>query len=115
MPDWNRCLFASKVLEVKHAYRLTVDRREAAALEQVLRQCQRTALAPVICAAAPARLTATHRDPGTPIDVLSRYDEDRNGRVTCKEARRHAIVPVHRSHPAYRYMRDGDRDGVVCE
>ena len=25
----------------------------------------------------------------------------------------HGIAPVHRSHPAYRYMRDGD--GVVCE
>ena len=27
--------------------------------------------------------------------------------------RRHGIAPVPRSHPAYRYMRDGD--GVVCE
>ena len=53
--------------------------------------------------------------PGTPIDVLSRYDHNANGRITCKEARRHGIAPVHRSHPAYRYMRDGDRDGVVCE
>ena len=23
--------------------------------------------------------------------------------------------PLPRSHPAYRYMRDGDNDGVVCE
>ena len=27
----------------------------------------------------------------------------------------HGIAPVHRGHPAYRYMRDGDGDGVVCE
>ena len=26
-------------------------------------------------------------------------------------ARRHGIAPVRRSHPAYRYMRDGDGDG----
>ena len=47
--------------------------------------------------------------------VLSRYDDNRNGRITCSEARRHRIAPVHRSHPAYRYMQDGDGDGVVCE
>ena len=48
-------------------------------------------------------------------DALARYDDNRNGRITCKEARRHRIAPVPRSHPAYRYMRDGDGDGVVCE
>ena len=25
------------------------------------------------------------------------------------------IAPMHQSHPAYRYMRDGDGDGIVCE
>ena len=48
-------------------------------------------------------------------DILARYDDDGNGRISCKEARRHGIAPVHRSHPAYQYMRDGDGDGVVCE
>ena len=43
------------------------------------------------------------------------YDDNGNGRITCAEARRHGIAPVPRSHPAYRYMRDGDGDGVVCE
>ena len=40
---------------------------------------------------------------------------NRNGSITCAAARRHGIAPVRRSHPAYRYMRDGDGDGVVCE
>ena len=40
-------------------------------------------------------------------------NDNGNGRVTCAEARRHGIAPVHRGHPAYPYMRDGD--GVVCE
>ena len=59
-----------------------------------------------------------HRDRSTAtegFDVLARYDDNRNGRITCKEARRHGIAPVPWSHPAYRYMRDGDGDGVVCE
>ena len=35
--------------------------------------------------------------------------------VTWAEVRAHGIAPVHRGHPAYQYMRDGDGDGVVCE
>ena len=60
------------------------------------------------------------RTPGTAgsasnADTLGLYDDNGNGRITCAEARRHGIAPVPRSHPAYRYMRDGDGDGVVCE
>ena len=43
------------------------------------------------------------------------YDDNRNGRITCAEARNHGIAPVPRGHPAYPYMNDGDGDGVVCE
>lgn len=49
---------------------------------------------------------------GDPLDL---YDDNGNGRITCAEARAHGIAPVPRSHPAYRYMRDGDNDGTVCE
>ena len=48
-------------------------------------------------------------------DALALYDDNGNGRITCKEARRHGIAPVARSHPAYRYMSDGDADGMVRE
>ena len=27
----------------------------------------------------------------------------------------HGIAPMHRSHPAYRYMPDGDADGAISE
>ena len=57
----------------------------------------------------------TTRDTSGGEDVLAQYDDNRNGGSTCKEARRHGIAPVHRSHPAYRYIPDGDGDGVVCE
>ena len=50
-----------------------------------------------------------------PPAALARWDDNDNGRITCAEARRHGIAPVPRGHPAYRYMRDGDGDGVVCE
>lgn len=46
---------------------------------------------------------------------LAFYDDNGNGRITCAEARRHGIAPVHSDHPAYEFMRDGDGDGVVCE
>ena len=49
---------------------------------------------------------------GNPLDL---WDDNRNGQITCAEARRHGIAPVPRKHPAYKYMRDGDGDGWVCE
>ena len=114
IPDRNRCWFAGRVLEVKMAYGLTVDRREAAVLERVLAGCASTAMEPMVCQTAPAPAGDTGQGAGGD-DVLARYDDNGNGRITCKEARRHGIAPVHRTHPAYRYMRDGDGDGVVCE
>jgi hypothetical protein len=48
-------------------------------------------------------------------DALSLYDDNRNGRITCSEARAHNITPVVRNHPACQYMRDADGDGRVCE
>ena len=53
--------------------------------------------------------------PSGTADALARWDDDANGRISCKEARRHRIAPVTRGHPAYPFMRDGDGDGVVCE
>ena len=47
------------------------------------------------------------------VDVLMRWNDNRNGRITREEARAHGIAPVHRGHPAYLHMKDGD--GVVCE
>lgn len=111
LPARNRCWFAATVVAVRRAYGLTIDRDEAAALEGVLSQCDSVALEPVVCAPdADAGTSGTDGD-----DVLARYDDNGNGRITCQEARRHGIAPVRRGHPAYRYMRDGDGDGVVCE
>ena len=115
LPARNGCWFAARVVEVRTAYGLTIDRREAASLDRIFAGCESTALEPVVCAVPSASVSAPERDSGTGDDALARYDDNRNGRITCKEARRHGIAPVPRSHPAYRYMRDADSDGVVCE
>lgn len=47
--------------------------------------------------------------------VLQNYDDNKNCRISCKEARRHGIAPVSSDQEAYRYMRDRDKDGVACE
>ena len=114
-PGRNRCWFAGRVLELKRAYGLTVGRREAAAFERLLRGCRSTAMEPMVCRTAPPSAGEGSRSSSGGNDVLAQYDDDGNGRITCKEARRHGIAPVHRTHPAHRYMRDGDKDGVVCE
>ena len=113
VPARNRCWFAARIVEVRAVYGLTIDRREAAALERILAGCESTALEPIVCA-APSGAGAPFEPVGRG-DALALYDDNGNGRITCAEARRHGIAPVPRSHPAYRFMRDGDGDGVVCE
>ena len=100
---------------MRKVYGLTIDRREAAALERILSGCDNTELEPIVCTMPAASGTIPGSSPASGDDALALYDDNRNGRITCKEARRHGIAPVPRSHPAYRYMRDGDGDGVVCE
>ena len=115
LPERNQCWFAARVVAVKRKYRLSVDAREAAALEAVLRGCASTRL--VVYAPAPDAVGLSASEPASTsaVDALARWDDNKNGRITCAEARRHGIAPVQRGHPAYKYMRDGDGDGVVCE
>ena len=115
LPELNRCWFAARVVEVRRAYGLTIDLREANALERILANCESTEMEPLVC----HRTSVATQDTGAQLapgdDPLALYDDNRNGRITCKEARNHGIAPVPRNHPAYRFMRDGDGDGVVCE
>ena len=54
--------------------------------------------------------------PFTPGNVLELVDANGNGRITCAEAKAAGLsLPVTSDHPAYKYMRDGDGDGKVCE
>ena len=112
LPPLNQCWFADRVVAVRRKYNLTIDRREADALERVLAACHSTALI-----GPEGAVVEPEETPPVPaeVDALSLWDDNGNGRITCAEARRHAIAPVSRSHPAYPFMRDGDGDGMVCE
>ena len=114
LPDENRCWFAAAVVEVRRKYNLTIDRREADALERVLSGCASREIVVGACA-PPADPPAARPSTKSGDDPLRLYDDNGNGRITCAEARRHGIAPVSRSHPAYPHMRDADNDGVVCE
>ena len=94
VPDRNRCWFAGRVVEVRQAYGLTVDRREAAALERILSACESTALEPVVCSVPSSSGAGAASASVGGDDALALYDDNGNGRITCKEARRHGIAPV---------------------
>ena len=114
VPERNACWFAARTVEVRRRYGLTIDAREAAAVERVLSGCASTEMA-VACRATAVESAPASVPNAAGSDALARYDDNGNGRITCAEARRHGIAPVPRGHPAYRFMRDGDGDGVVCE
>ena len=118
LPPVNRCWYAGRVVAVEREYALTVDAREAQALERVLSGCAGTAMVFATDQPMPAPARPAPQTPSAsvePVDALRLWDDNGNGRITCREAQRHGIAPVPRGHPAYRFMRDGDGDGLVCE
>ena len=54
-----------------------------------------------------------HEGGGEQDERLTVAPEERYSPYDRKRDYPYGIAPVHRSHSAYRYMRDGD--GVVCE
>ncbi len=118
-PKENKCWFASRVLAVRLKYRLTIDTGETAALDAMLSICKSTELEIGSCEWSGGSERKTVRPAATNAnsdDPLELYDDNRNGQITCAEARSGGIeLPVKRGHPVYPYMRDGDRDGQVCE
>ena len=116
LPDLNRCWFADRVILVRREYGLTIDEREARALDSVLSGCSSFEMVVVQADQAPPTPTpVSTTGSGSSPDALAMWDDNGNGRISCAEARKHGIAPVPRSHPAYRYMTDRDGDGVVCE
>ena len=113
MPAQNQCWYAASLLMVRQRYNLTIDQREATAMDRVLSGCSSTAMVVFPPTSPPA--PASGRPAAAGEDALAQWDDNRNGRISCAEARGHRIAPVQRDHPAYRFMRDGDGDGVVCE
>ena len=61
------------MLEVRRTYGLTIDRREAAALDRIFAACESTALEPVDCATPYASATVPDRGRATGDDALARF------------------------------------------
>lgn len=115
MPEINRCWFANRVLQVRLKYGLSIDPHEAEALERVISACTTADIEKSDCIAASDFPGSRPESPLEGAEALRLWDDNRNGRITCREARHHGIAPVSRKHPAYPFMHDGDGDGVVCE
>ena len=111
----NQCWFAARVVAVRRKYGLTVDRREADALERALSGCSsKTMILPRPYVRGGDVFAAAGRDSSVAgTDALALRDEKGKGRFVGEEAQRHRIAPVRREHPAYPFERDSD--GVVCE
>ena len=117
-PRRNACWFVNRTLEVRRKYGLSIDRREAVEIESTFAGCASTEMVVLDCSfPTETRNTAERLPPprANASEALERWDDNQNGQITCAEARRHGIAPVPKEHPAYRFMRDGDGDGVVCE
>ena len=115
LPDLNHCWFAGRVVEVRQRYSLTIDPRERDVLEGILTGCASTSMDVYDFRPAPISPAVPIPSEGGSSSALQIYDDNDNGRITCAEARGHGIAPVYAGHPAYVYMDDRDRDGVVCE
>ena len=82
VPPQNRCWFAARVIAVRQRYSLTIDQREADALDQVLAGCASTELITFARGEVPAAATSSVRVP----EAIAAWDDNRNGRVSCAEA-----------------------------
>jgi len=102
LPHYNKCWFVHRNIQIRLKYQLTIDRVEANAIDKVIENCDSF------------QMIFYEGTPYSP-EPTSEWDENGDGRITCKEARQAGIAPVYATHPAYKFMRDGDGDGVVCE
>ena len=100
LPAQNRCWFAARVIAVRKRYGLTIDQREAAALDQVLAGCASTELITFARGTVPATATPSVRVPEA-IRRVGRQPERprqlRRSSSTRDRARvtRPSRVPVH--------------------
>ena len=134
------CEYATHWIKIKVDWDLTATEPELVALREMIDTCDSppgpdigtpspeltaTPALPTATIVPPTATTAAQEPTATAVpanatppatnDALALYDDNGNGRITCAEARRHGIAPVHRGHIAYPFMNDRDNDGVVCE
>ncbi len=106
LPDQNQCWFVDRVVAVRQKYRLTIDRREADAIDAVLGSCESTAM---IVSDRRAALTP-------PAPLPNARSQTKCGPYrNCTELRRDHPNGVSRGHCAYQRRMDRDNDGRACE
>ena len=116
VPIMNVCWFTERVRVVKKKYNLTWDIEEAERARGILEACPDTKLQIRLADGEFSGPEDGGESNGEgQSDPLSIYDVNGDGRITCAEARAAGIAPVPTVHPAYEYMDDRDKDGVVCE
>ena len=108
MPEKNKCWFANRIVEIRAKYSLTIDQAEVNALDAIISKCESFEMI-----FYPANVS--NEEISGRIDALTLYDINKNGRISCSEARAHGIAPVSSEHPAFEHMNDSDADGLVCE
>ena len=117
LPPMNRCWFAARVVAVKRKYALTIDRREATALERVLSGCTFDG----DDRHQPPTAPPSSRAPSPPPPPSKPMMHCACGTTTATDAslaRRRGATASRRCRadiPAYPFMFDRDGDGVVCE
>lgn len=85
LPDRNRCWFAARVVEVRRAYGLTFDPRQATALERILARCDSTGMEPMTFTLDTAAAGAGNEETGSN-HGLAVYDDNgsvRTARAVC--------------------------------
>ena len=76
LADRSRCWFAARLVLVKRANGLTVERREGKALEQILRGYASKEKEPVVCRQIPASGEGPTQSMDGADDGLARYDDN---------------------------------------
>ena len=102
IPLLNRCWFATRVLQVRKRYELTIDKSERDALDAILSDCK------------PEHLSMG-RTLEPAVAPLVKWDADWNGQINCDELRRKGVeTPIGPDHEAYPFVSDADCDGKMC-
>ena len=102
LPEQNRCWFAHRVVEVRRAYSLTIDRREAGALDAILGSCESFEMVLYPRGAAEEAIASVDEGPCGPYK-------------NCTELRKDHPAGVPKGHCAYQSQMDRDKDGWACE
>ena len=105
LPEKNWCWFAQRVIDVRRAYSLTIDRWEARALDAVLASCEYFGHGDV---PAKRRNSRASESESVAEDPCGPYKN-------CTELRKDHPRGVPKGHCAYQSRMDRDKDGWACE